>query len=91
MNWLHVLSKWKTPSQNLELGQLVLLKDGNDKYIDWKLARISKTHKGDDELVPVIELNTSTGILGRNINFMKMLDSRPMLIGMFRLVRKTPS
>lgn len=68
MDELHALYKWKKPSPNLEVGQLVLLKDRNDKYQDWKLARILKTHNDDDDgLVRVIDMNTLTGILRRNI------------------------
>lgn len=46
---------------------MVLLKEGNDNFIDWKLARIMKNFKDDDGHVRVINLKTSTGMLCRYI------------------------
>lgn len=46
----------------------MLLKEGNDKFIDWKLVRVMKTYESDDEHISVIDIKTSTGMLHRNVN-----------------------
>lgn len=79
-------------SPNLEIGQLVLLKVGSDKFQDWKLVRILKTYKG------VMNLFLSS-ILGcphayyveKGCHFMIMLDSRTAPGGMFQLIHKAPT
>lgn len=48
---------WKS-AINLEVDQLVLLKDGYKKFQDWKLGRILKTYKVDDSPILVFDLKT---------------------------------
>lgn len=53
----------KNPWKTFKIRQLVLLKEKNDKFIDRKLTRITKTYKGEDRHICAIDLKTSTGML----------------------------
>lgn len=67
LNELQVRSKWKKSSQNPQVTQFALLQEGNDQFIDWKLARIMKTYKDDDGHVHIIDLKISECMLRRNV------------------------
>ena len=55
-------SKWLNTSKNMEIGQLVLVKEENLATTKWPLARIIDIHKGADGLVRVVTLRTADGI-----------------------------
>lgn len=46
LNELQIRSKWKKILQILQVGQLMLLKEGTEKFRDWKLPWITKIYKG---------------------------------------------
>lgn len=46
--------KWNKPKQNLEVGQLVIIKDDRIPPSKWSLGRITAVHPGDDGFVGVI-------------------------------------
>lgn len=48
----------KKSSQNIQVAQLAILNEGDDKFIDRKLARIMEIHKGNDGNVRVIDHKT---------------------------------
>ena len=65
-NWsteyLHHLQekrKWKTSSENVQEGQLVIIKEDNVPVMQWPLGRILKTYQGNDGKVRVVDLKTS--------------------------------
>ncbi|GFV02818.1 retrovirus-related Pol polyprotein from transposon TNT 1-94 [Trichonephila clavipes] len=64
-NELDLLDKHKNP--NLRENQLVLLKDPNTRPLDWPMGRILVVFSGNDGLVRVVNVKTSTGILKRAI------------------------
>lgn len=60
-------AKLTNVKSNIEEGDLVLLKDENQPPLRWKLARIIELHPGDDQLVRVVTLKTSTSTFKRLI------------------------
>ncbi|XP_046869348.1 uncharacterized protein LOC124461992 [Drosophila willistoni] len=64
---LHKRNKWRFPSKNLEVGDLVVLKDDNLPFNEWRLGRIHQTHPGSDGNVRVVELLTARGIVKRPV------------------------
>ena len=59
--------KWKTNSQNLKIGELVLLKNLQLSPLKWPLARVCETHPGKDTLVRVVTLKTKNGLSKHSI------------------------
>lgn len=69
--YLHTLqqrTKWKSPADNIQLNQLVLIKEDNMPPLQWKLARVEQLHPGEDKLVRVVTLRTNQGLLKRPIH-----------------------
>ncbi|UYV73020.1 hypothetical protein LAZ67_10001579 [Cordylochernes scorpioides] len=58
LNNLQQRSKWKKPSSNLKVGDLVLVKDIPLPSMQWSLGRITKVSPGADGIVRVVELQT---------------------------------
>ncbi|XP_029681904.1 LOW QUALITY PROTEIN: uncharacterized protein [Takifugu rubripes] len=48
--------KWRTPKPNLQVGDVVLLKDGQEHRNDWPLAIVMKTFPSQDERVRKIQV-----------------------------------
>lgn len=59
--------KWRRSQQNLNLGELVILRDENAPPYRWKLGRIVELHPGRDNIVRVVSVRTGTGITKRVI------------------------
>lgn len=59
--------KWRKESQNVKIGQLVLIKTELYPPTYWQLGRITKTHAGDDGFVRSATIKVSTGELERPI------------------------
>ncbi|XP_068143524.1 uncharacterized protein [Drosophila tropicalis] len=64
---LHKRNKWRFPSTNLEVGDLVVLKDDNLPFNEWRLGRIHQAYPGSDGNVRVVELRTARGIVKRPV------------------------
>ncbi|UYV84382.1 hypothetical protein LAZ67_X001975 [Cordylochernes scorpioides] len=67
--YLHQLQerrKWRTSHPDVNIGDLVMLKEQN-KPLQWKLARIVQIFKGEDDHVRVVLLRTPKGLLKRPI------------------------
>ncbi|XP_066585480.1 uncharacterized protein [Prorops nasuta] len=63
--YLHHLqerSKWRRPSQNFVVGQLVIMQDDRYPPSKWPLGRIIAVHSGPDGLVRVVTLKTATSV-----------------------------
>ena len=54
--------KWQQPNRNLEIGELVIIRDEQLPPTKWKLGRIVDTHTGTDGLVRVVSIKTKDGI-----------------------------
>ncbi|UYV61907.1 hypothetical protein LAZ67_1007032 [Cordylochernes scorpioides] len=67
--YLHQLQerrKWRTSHPDVNIGDLVMLKEQN-KPLQWKLARIVQIFPGEDDHVRVVLLRTHKGLLKRPI------------------------
>jgi len=53
-------TKWKSPIENLKVGQLVTIKDDDSPPTKWLLARVVKIKPGKDSRVRVAQLRTAT-------------------------------
>lgn len=59
--------KWTNKSRNIEVGEIVIIRDDNVAPLKWKKGRVAEVHPGSDGLVRVVTLKTSTGFLKRPI------------------------
>lgn len=59
--------KWTKPSPNIQMNDLVLLKDTSHLPSTWPLARVTKVHPGNDGLVRVVTVRTSNSEFKRSI------------------------
>ena len=64
---LRKYSKWRNPVKNLEVGDIVVLREDNTMPTQWPIARIVETHQGRDRLVRVFKLRTKNGIYVRPV------------------------
>lgn len=60
--------KWQTQLENLQVGDLVIIKDDRLPPSNWLLARIKMTHPGADGVVRVVTLNHQNGETKRAVN-----------------------
>ena len=60
-------NKWKFPTRNVRVGDVVILKEDNLVPTKWPLARVLATYPGKDGLVRVVTVKTTTGIYKRPI------------------------
>lgn len=56
MAQLHKRSKWNEATENIEIGDMVLVKEGNTAPLFWPLGRITKIYRGNDGLVRVAKV-----------------------------------
>uniref|UniRef100_A0A1I8MWJ8 DUF5641 domain-containing protein n=1 Tax=Musca domestica TaxID=7370 RepID=A0A1I8MWJ8_MUSDO len=67
LNSLQERRKWSTQSPNVEPGQLVIIKEDYMPVMQWPLGRITRTYKGDDGAVRVVDVKTQNGEIKRDI------------------------
>ncbi|XP_052753699.1 uncharacterized protein LOC128201271 [Galleria mellonella] len=68
--YLHTLQqrpKWLARLPNVQVGDLVLLKESALPPLRWKTARVTRVYPGSDGTVRVVELKTSAGSLLRPV------------------------
>lgn len=65
---LQIRTKWKSSSENLKAGDIVLLVDENLPPIKWLLGVITATIFGTDGKVRVVEVRTKNGVFKRAIS-----------------------
>lgn len=67
LNSLQIKSKWNTSEPNVNVGDLVLVKENNLPPLLWKLARVSKTYPDVNGKVRTVEIKTKQGTFLRTI------------------------
>lgn len=67
LNGLQRFNKWKRPKRNLQVNDIVLIKDNRTAPCQWPLGRVTKIHPGPDTLVRVVTVQTKTGTFIRPI------------------------
>lgn len=72
--------KWKTPHDNLRIGQMVLIKEDNLPPASWLYGRVVKTYAGNDQLVRSADIETRFGENQNNKDgqFRRNIVSRPI-------------
>ncbi|XP_055622523.1 uncharacterized protein LOC129766091 [Toxorhynchites rutilus septentrionalis] len=65
------------PPVNIEPGRLVIIVDENQPSMKWKMARIHQVHPGNDGIVRVVTLRTSSGYLKRPVTKICLLPVTP--------------
>lgn len=65
--------KWLKTTQNLDIGNLVLIKDERLPPLNWLMGRIVEIHPGNDGLVRVASVRTKNGVLKRPITKLCLL------------------
>ncbi|XP_046142527.1 uncharacterized protein LOC123987999 [Osmia bicornis bicornis] len=60
-------SKWRGPTENFAVGQLVLVRDDRYPPSKWPLGRVTEVHLGPDGLVRVVTVRTATSCLKRHV------------------------
>lgn len=75
LSQLSVRSKWTLPQKNLDLNDLVIIKDDNLPPGKWTLGRIVQLHSGRDGKVRVVSLKTKNGITKRPVVKLSLLQA----------------
>ena len=71
--------KWKTAKTNIDIGDLVIIKDEITPPQTWKMGRVIVTHPGSDGLVRVVTLKTETGELKRPVHKLCLLPKNSFI------------
>ena len=61
---IRLRQQWRTPRKNMQVGDVVIVKDDNSPRNEWKLARIIETYKDDDGLVRKVMVQMGQSNLG---------------------------
>jgi len=64
---LQIRTKWKINQDNLSVDSMVLIRDDNLPPYKWRLGRIVALHRGDDGVVRVVSIKTTSGIIKRAV------------------------
>ncbi len=64
---LNKFCKWKNPTRNFKVGDIVILKEDNLFPTKWPLARVSEVYYGKDGLVRVATVMTAKGTYKRPV------------------------
>lgn len=67
LNQLQSRPKWLRPQSNLQVNDMVLIKDERLPPSNWLMGRIVDTHPGNDNLVRVVSVRTQNGIIKRPV------------------------
>lgn len=65
LHQLQTRSKWRSSEKNIQVGDLVLLKEDNVPSLKWVLGRVAELHPGDDDVVRVVSVKTKNGVVKR--------------------------
>lgn len=70
---LHKRSKWQLPTRNLQVGDMVVVKEDNLPVNEWRLGRIHSTYPGADDIVRVVDILTTRGVIKRPVTKLVLL------------------
>ena len=66
-------SKWNEEKRNLQVNDIVLLKDESSPRNEWPLGRIQEVKQSNDGLARSVKLKTKNGVLRRPVNKLVLL------------------
>ncbi|XP_051864162.1 uncharacterized protein LOC127566222 [Drosophila albomicans] len=64
---LHKKTKWQSPTWNLRIGDMVVIKEDNLPSNEWRLGRVLTTCPGTDAKVRVLDVLTARGTIRRPV------------------------
>lgn len=64
---LHKRFKWKYPKKDIQVNDLVVIRNEKLPPNEWRLGRVVKVHCGPDQRVRVADIKTQAGILTRSV------------------------
>ena len=70
---LDKLSKWKSPTKNIGVGDVVVLREDGLIPLKWQLARVVRVHPGLDGMVRVATIKTQFGTYKRPVTKLALL------------------
>ena len=70
-------SKWHKPSASLQVDDIVILREDNVVLVKWPPAKVIAVHQGQDNLVRVVTVKTSTGTYQRPVHKVVLLRTKP--------------
>jgi hypothetical protein len=59
--------KWQIAEKNIQIGDVVLIRDFHEERGHWPLGRIIKCYPGNDGLVRVVDVQTNYGVFRRAV------------------------
>lgn len=68
-------NKWKQVKENLKIGDMVIINKENLPPCKWNIGRVDQIHPGTDNIVRVVTLGTSNGLLKRPITKLVLLST----------------
>ena len=68
-------TKWRHPSRNFRVGDIVIIREDSTVPTKWSLARIAQVHPGKDNHVHVATVKTSAGVRTRPVTKLALLLS----------------
>jgi len=74
---LHKSNKWQVPTENLRVGDMVVIKDDNWPSNEGRLGRIDSVFPGADGNVHVFDICTTRGIVKRPVTKVVLLPREP--------------
>ncbi|KAH8244619.1 hypothetical protein KR038_011098, partial [Drosophila bunnanda] len=60
-------NKWRAPSRDLRVGDMVVVKEDNFPSNEWRLGRVDAVFPGFDGRVRVVDIRTARGLLKRPV------------------------
>ncbi|XP_075150976.1 uncharacterized protein LOC142225089 [Haematobia irritans] len=75
---LHKRHKWKSPTESIKEGTMVVVKDENLPPNCWRMGRVSKVHPGSDGRVRVVDVTTAKGPITRPITKLVVLPTESL-------------
>nr|XP_041633540.1 uncharacterized protein LOC121503294 [Drosophila kikkawai] len=72
---LHKRNKWRAPARNLQVGDMVVVKEDNLPSNEWRLGRIDAVFPGADGHVRVVDIRTARGLIKRPIAKLVLLPT----------------
>ena len=72
---LNKFNKWHHPTRNLQVGDVVIIREDTLVPTKWPLARVSQVHRGQDGLVRVVTVKTEKGTYKRPVTKLALLLS----------------
>ncbi|XP_050664221.1 uncharacterized protein LOC126964933 [Leptidea sinapis] len=67
--------KWRTKKNEIQIDDMVLLKEDNTPPLHWRLGRISRLFPGPDGVARVADISTARGVVRRALNRIYLLPN----------------